>query len=149
LERTLVIAKPDAVQRGLVGEIVSRFERRGLRIVGLKAVQIDEELASRHYAVHKGKPFYDGLICYITSSPVVVMVLEGSRAIDVVRRTMGTTDPAQANVGTIRADLGMEIGRNLVHGSDGPDTASREISLFFREDELLSYTRDCDRWIFE
>jgi len=149
LERTLIIIKPDAVQRGLVGEVISRFERRGLRIVGMKAIQIDEKLASRHYSIHKGKPFYEGLIRYITSSPVVVMVLEGTRAIEVVRRTMGATNPAEADVGTIRADFGLEIGRNLVHGSDGPETAAREIELFFNGDELLSYERDFDRWIFE
>jgi nucleoside-diphosphate kinase len=149
LERTLIIIKPDAVQRGLVGDIISRFERRGLRIVGLKALQIDEELAARHYSVHVGKPFYDGLINYITSSPVVVAVLEGTRAIEVVRRTMGATNPAEADLGTIRADYGLEIGRNLIHGSDGEETAAREISLFFDESELLSYTRDFDRWIYE
>lgn len=149
MERTLVIVKPDAMQRGLVGEIVSRFERRGLRIVGMKAIQIDEALASRHYSVHEGKPFYNGLIQYITSSPVVVMVLEGTRAIEVVRRTMGATNPAEADMGTIRADFSLEIGRNLVHGSDGPDTASHEISLFFDDTELLSYERSFGCWIFE
>ncbi|GAJ02405.1 unnamed protein product [marine sediment metagenome] len=149
MERTLIIVKPDAVQRGLVGEIVSRFERRGLRIVGMKAMQIDAELASRHYAVHEGKPFYEGLISYITSSPVVVMVLEGTSAIEIARRTMGATNPAEAEMGTIRADFGLEIGRNLAHGSDGPETAVREVSLFFEDHELLSYARDFDRWIFE
>jgi nucleoside-diphosphate kinase len=149
LEHTLVIIKPDAVQRGLIGEIVSRFERRGLRIVGMKLMQIDEALARRHYAVHEGKSFYEPLICYITSSPVVVMVLEGNDAIDIVRRTMGATNPAEAAPGTIRADLGLEIGRNLVHGSDGPDTAAFEVPLFFGDAEILSYGRDTDRWIFE
>ena len=149
MERTLVIIKPDAVQRGLIGEIVSRFERRGLRIVAMKMMQITPELAERHYAIHKGKPFYEGLIQYITSSPVVVMVLEGKGAIDIVRRTMGATNPAEAAPGTIRADFGVEIGRNLVHGSDGPDTAAFEVPLFFTEEEILSYTRDTDRWIFE
>ncbi len=149
VERTLVIIKPDAVQRGLIGEIVSRFERRGLRIVAMKMMQITPELAERHYAIHKGKPFYEGLIQYITSSPVVVMVLEGKGAIDIVRRTMGATNPAEAAPGTIRADFGVEIGRNLVHGSDGPDTAAFEVPLFFTEEEILSYTRDTDRWIFE
>jgi nucleoside-diphosphate kinase len=149
LERTLVIIKPDAVQRGLVGEIVNRFERRGLRIVGMKLMQIDEALAQRHYAIHEGKPFYEPLIRYITSSPVVVMVLEANDAIDIVRNTMGATKPSEAAMGTIRADFGLEIGRNLVHGSDGPDTAAFEVSLFFAKDELLSYGRDTDRWIFE
>ncbi len=149
MERTLVIIKPDAVQRGLIGEITGRFERRGLRIVAMKMMQITPELAERHYAVHRGKPFYEGLIRYITSAPVVVMVLEGNRAIEIVRRTMGATNPAEATPGTIRADFGLEVGRNLVHGSDGPDTAAFEIPLFFTEEEILSYTRDTDRWIFE
>jgi nucleoside-diphosphate kinase len=149
LERTLVIIKPDAVQRGLIGEIISRFERRGLRIAGMKLVQIDESLARRHYAIHEGKPFYEPLIHYITSSPVVVMVLEANDAIDIVRRTMGATNPAEAAPGTIRADLGLEIGRNLVHGSDGPETAAFEVPLFFSDAEILSYGRDTDRWIFE
>jgi nucleoside-diphosphate kinase len=149
LERTLVIIKPDAVQRGLIGEIITRFERRGLRLAGMKLIHIDESLAQRHYAIHKGKPFYEPLIRYITSSPVVVMVLEGNDAINIVRRTMGATKPAEAAPGTIRADFSLEIGRNLVHGSDGPETAAFEVPLFFTEDELLSYERDTDRWIFE
>lgn len=149
LEHTLVIIKPDAVQRGLIGEIISRFERRGLRIVGMKLMQIDQALARRHYAVHEGKPFYEPLISYITSSPVVVMSLEGNDAIEVVRRTMGATNPAEAAPGTIRADFGLEIGRNLVHGSDGSETAAFEEPLFFDKDELVSYERAVDRWIFE
>jgi nucleoside-diphosphate kinase len=149
LERTLVIIKPDAVQRGLIGEIVTRFERRGLRIAALKLIHIDKSLAQRHYAIHEGKPFYEPLIRYITSSPVAVMVLEGNDAIETVRRTMGATNPAGAAPGTIRADLGLEIGRNLVHGSDGPETAAFEVGLFFTDEEILSYQRDTDRWIFE
>jgi nucleoside-diphosphate kinase len=149
LERTLVIIKPDAVQRGLIGGIITRFERRGLRIVALKLIQIDASLAQRHYAIHEGKPFYEPLIRYITSSPVVVMALEGNDAIETARRTMGATNPAEAAPGTIRADFGLEIGRNLVHGSDGPETAAFEAPLFFTEDEILSYERDIDRWIFE
>lgn len=149
MERTLVIVKPDGVQRGLIGEVITRFEKRGLRIAALKLIHITPELAERHYAVHKGKPFYPGLISYITSSPVVVMVLEGNGAIEIVRRTMGTTRPAEAAPGTIRADFGLEVGRNLVHGSDGPETAAFEIPLFFRDEEVLSYSRDTDRWIFE
>jgi len=149
LEHTLVIVKPDAVQRGLIGEIINRFERRGLRIVALKLIQIDTALAQRLYAIHEGKPFYEPLIRYITSSPVVVMVLEGNNAIEIARRTMGATNPAEAAPGTIRSDFGLEIGRNLVHGSDGPETAAFEVPLFFTEDELLSYERDTDRWIFE
>ncbi|HOR00316.1 MAG TPA: nucleoside-diphosphate kinase [Anaerolineae bacterium] len=149
MERTLVIVKPDGVQRGLVGPIISRFEARGLKIVGMKLMQIDRDLAARHYAVHEGKPFYAGLIDYITSSPVVVMVLEGPGAIDIARRTMGATRPAEAQPGTIRADFGLEVGRNLVHGSDGPETARCEIDLYFTEDELISWPRADDRWVYE
>ncbi len=149
MERTLVIIKPDGVQRGLIGEIIRRFERRGLRIAAMKMIQISTELAERHYAVHKGKPFYEGLIQYITSGPVVVMVLEGKQAIEIVRRTMGATNPAEAAPGTIRADFGVEIGRNLVHGSDSPETAAFEVPLFFSEEEILSYSRDVDPWIYE
>lgn len=149
MEHTLVIIKPDAVQRGLTGEIITRFERRGLRIVAMKLIQIDDALARRHYSIHEGKPFYEPLIRYITSGPVVVMVLEGNSVIEIVRRTMGATNPAEADPGTIRADLGLEIGRNLVHGSDGTETAAFEVPLFFTEDEILSYERDTDRWIFE
>jgi nucleoside-diphosphate kinase len=149
LERTLVIIKPDAEQRGLIGDIVARLERRGLRIAALKLVHMDKALAERHYAVHQGKPFYEKLIGYITSSPVVVMVLEANDVIDIVRRTMGATKPAEADPGTIRADLALEVGRNLVHGSDSAQSAAYEIPLFFTDDEILSYTRDTDRWVFE
>jgi len=149
VERTLIIIKPDAVQRGLIGEIIARFERRGLRIVGMKLMQIDEALARRHYAVHEGKPFYEPLVAYITSGPVVVMALEGKDAIAVARRTMGATNPAEALPGTIRADFGIEIGRNLVHGSDGPETAAFELDLFFDENELLRYERAIDPWVSE
>ena len=149
MERTLFIIKPDAVQRGLIGEIIARVERRGLKLIGMKLIQITPELASRHYAVHKGKPFYEPLVEYITSSPVVVMVWEGRQAIEVVRKTMGATNPANAEPGTLRADFAVEIGRNLVHGSDGPETAVYEVGLFFREDELVPWTRDTERWITE
>jgi len=148
MERTLVIIKPDAVQRGLIGETVSRLERRGLKIVGMKLMQIDEELARRHYSVHRGKPFFEGLIDYITSAPVVVMVVEGPKAIEAVRLTMGATDPVNAAPGTIRGDYALDILRNLVHGSDGPDTARAEVALFFGENELVSWPRDTDRWAF-
>lgn len=148
MERTLVIIKPDAVQRGLIGETVSRLERRGLKIVGMKLMQIDEELARRHYSVHRGKPFFEGLIDYITSAPVVVMVVEGPKAIEAVRFTMGATDPVNAAPGTIRGDYALDILRNLVHGSDGPDTARTEVALFFGENELVSWPRDTDRWAF-
>lgn len=149
MERTLVIIKPDAVQRGLIGPVLTRLERRGLRFAAMQLIQITPELAARHYAVHQGKPFYDGLIEFITSGPVVVAVIEGPDAIDTVRKTMGATNPAQAEPGTIRADFGLEIGRNLVHGSDGPDTASYEIPLYFAEEDILSYERAIDAWINE
>ncbi|HFD38738.1 MAG TPA: nucleoside-diphosphate kinase [Anaerolineae bacterium] len=149
MERTLVIIKPDGVQRGLIGPILTRLEQRGLRFAALKLMQIGPELAARHYAVHKGKPFYEPLIEFITSGPVVVAVVEGENAIEIVRKTMGATNPAQAEPGTIRADFGLEIGRNLVHGSDGPETAAYEIPLFFREEEILSYERAIDGWIHE
>lgn len=149
MERTLVLIKPDAVQRGLVGEIIARLERRGLKIVGLKLVDVTETLARKHYAVHEGKPFFEPLISYITAGPVVAMVVEGPKAIEVVRRTMGATTPAEATPGTIRADYALEIGRNLVHGSDGPETAEKEIALWFGEHELASWTRATDQWIYE
>jgi nucleoside-diphosphate kinase len=149
MERTLVIIKPDGVQRGLIGPILTRLERRGLRFAALKLMQITPELAARHYAVHQGKPFYDPLIEFITSGPAVVAVIEGRDAINIVRKTMGATNPAQAEPGTVRADYGLEIGRNLVHGSDGPDTAAYEVPLFFAEDEILSYERAVDAWINE
>lgn len=149
MERTFIIIKPDAVQRGLIGPIIARFEQRGLRIVGLKFMQISRQLAERHYAVHEGKPFYEGLLDYITSAPVVVMALEGPQAIAVARATMGATRPLEATPGTIRADFGLEVGRNLVHGSDGPETARFELDLFFAESELIAWARDTDRWILE
>lgn len=149
MERTLVIIKPDAVQRGLVGEIIARLERRGLKLSGMKLIQMDEALARRHYGVHEGKPFFEGLIKYITSAPAVVMVVEGPGAIEAVRRTMGATHPADAAPGTIRADYALEIGRNLVHGSDGPETAVKEIALFFDQAEMLVWQRDTDAWIYE
>jgi len=149
MERTLVILKPDAVQRGLIGPIITRLEQRGLRFAAMKLMQISHELAARHYAIHKGKPFYEGLVQFITSGPVVAAVIEGKDAINIVRKTMGATSPANAEPGTIRADFGLEIGRNLVHGSDGPDTAAYEIPLFFTEDEILTYERAVDHWIHE
>lgn len=148
MERTFVIIKPDGVQRGLIGEIVGRFERRGLKIVGMKFMQVSDELAREHYAVHEGKPFYAGLIAYITSAPVVALVLEGTDAIAAVRKTLGATKPAEAEMGTIRADFGLEIGRNLVHGSDGPETAASEIALWFGDD-TVAWSRATDGWIFE
>ncbi len=148
MERTFIILKPDAVQRGLVGEIIKRFEQRGLKLAAMRMVQVSNELASEHYAVHEGKPFYEGLISYITKSPVVTMVLEGTNAIAVVRSTVGATNPADAAPGTIRADFGLEIGRNLIHASDGPETAQSEMELWFGDD-LVDWNRNTDEWIFE
>ncbi len=149
MERTLIIVKPDGVQRGLVGSVLQRFEGRGLKIVGLKMIQVSRELAERHYGVHKGKPFFPGLVDFITSSPVVVGVLEGPNAIEVTRSTVGATNPASAAPGTIRADFGLTIGRNLIHASDGNETAEHEINLFFNADELVSYDRAIDSWLIE
>ncbi|MCO6451419.1 MAG: nucleoside-diphosphate kinase [Caldilineales bacterium] len=148
MERTFIMLKPDAVQRGLIGEIISRFERRGLKLVGMRFMHVPKSLAEEHYAVHKERPFYNGLIEYITSGPVVAMVWEGPNAIAAARSTMGATNPVNAAPGTIRADFGMEIGRNLVHGSDGNETAAFEIGLWFG-DETPSWDRDTDRWILE
>ena len=149
MERTLILVKPDAVQRGLIGEVLGRLEARGLRVVGLRLMHVDEALARRHYAEHDGKPFFAGLVDYITSSPLVAAVLEGPDAIAAARQTMGATRPTEAAPGTIRGDLGLEVGRNLVHGSDGPESAAREIALFFGDDPLPSWERATDPWIFE
>jgi len=149
LERTLIILKPDAVQRGLLGELLTRFERRGLKVVGLKMMAVPADLAQAHYAEHVGKPFYDGLIRYITSSPVVVLVLEGKGAVATSRSTIGATNPANAAPGTIRADFAVETGRNLVHGSADPEAAAREVALWFQDGELTAWPRDTDRWIQE
>ena len=149
MERTLVLVKPDAMQRGLAGEILARLERRGLRIAGLKLMQVDRALAERHYGEHAGKPFYEGLVGYITSCPIVAAVLEGTDAVEAVRTTMGKTNPRDAAPGTIRGDFGLEIGRNLIHGSDSPASAEREVQLFFDATELHTYSRDVDKWVFE
>ena len=136
-ERTLILVKPDAMQRGLAGEIIARLERRGLRIAGLKLLQVDRALAERHYGEHVGKPFYEGLIDYITACPIVAAVFEGPNAVAAARQTMGATRPTEAAPGTIRGDLGLEVGRNLVHGSDSPESAKREIGLWFGDAELV------------
>lgn len=150
LQRTLVIVKPDGVQRGLVGEILSRLERRGLKLVALRFKQVDRQLAERHYAEHEGKPFYEGLVSYILSGPVVVAVVEGIDAVAAVRTTVGATNPARAAAGTIRGDLGIEIGRNLIHASDEqPGSAEREVALWFPDGDLIEWSRDSDRWIRE
>jgi nucleoside-diphosphate kinase len=149
MERTLILVKPDGMQRGLAGEILSRLEHRGLRMVGLKLLQVDRSLAERHYGEHVGKPFYEGLVSYITACPIVAAVLEGTDAVEAVRNTMGKTNPRDAAPGTIRGDFGLEIGRNLIHGSDSLESAEREVSLFFRPEELLSYERAIDQWVSE
>lgn len=149
MERTLVLVKPDGVQRGLIGEIISRLERRGLKLVAARFVQVSSELAEKHYAVHQGKPFYDGLIRYITSAPVMAMVWEGPSAVALVRQTMGATRPHEAAPGTIRHDFAVVVGRNLTHASDSPENAVSEINLWFRPEEIVSWGRSDDPWIFE
>jgi len=149
LQQTLVIVKPDGVQRALVGKILARFEERGMKLVALKMLQVSRELAEQHYAVHQGKFFYDGLVGYITSSPVVVMVLEGHEAIGAVRAMVGATRPWEAAAGTIRGDYAMMGLRNLIHASDAPETAKNEIALWFKPEELCAYPREMDRWVNE
>ena len=149
MERTLVLVKPDGVQRGLIGSIISRLEQRGLKLVGLKLIQVDDALARKHYGEHVDRPFFDGLVDFITSAPVVAMVWESNDAVEAVRNTMGQTNPTTSPPGTIRGDLGLDIGRNLVHGSDSLESAQREVSLFFGDGELLDYERSNDRWIKE
>lgn len=146
-ERTLILIKPDAVQRLLVGRIIDRFEQRGLRIVAMKLIHVDRDLAERHYAVHRDKPFFYGLVEFITSAPLVAMAAEGPNAIAVCRAINGATKPQDAAPGTIRGDLALETGQNLVHASDAPDTAEQELALWFSPDELLDYPRDIDRWV--
>ena len=149
MERTLVLLKPDAVQRALVGEIVSRLERKGLRFAAMKLMRVSEELAHRHYGEHEGKPFFGELVSFITSGPVLAMIVEGENAVALVRSLMGATNPVEASPGTIRGDLGIAIGMNLIHGSDSPESAARETALFFGDGETLDYQRDVDRWITE
>ena len=147
MERTLVILKPDAVQRGLIGPILTRIEQRGFRIVAMKMMRISRELAERHYAEHKGRSFYEGLIAFITSAPVVVMVVEGPQAVRIIRQMMGKTNAADAAPGTIRGDFALSM-KNLIHGSDSPESAAREIALYFTEEEILTYERPTDRWSY-
>ncbi|GAB4419830.1 MAG: nucleoside-diphosphate kinase [Anaerolineae bacterium] len=149
MERTLIIIKPDGVERNLIGPIITRFEQRGLKIVGMKMLQVSDQLARQHYAVHEGKSFFEPLIEYITSAPVVVMALEGPQAVQAARNTIGATKPVEATAGSIRGDFGMMVGRNLVHGSDSPENGAAEIALWFDESELVSYERVVDRWILE
>src|SRR5512137_3206214 len=149
VERSLVLVKPDGVQRALVGEVISRLERRGLRLVAAKFIQVSRELAETHYAIHKGKPFYEGLIAYITSAPVMAMVWEGPKAIEAIRQTMGATSPTAAAPGSIRHDFALEIGRNLTHASDSVENGEKEVALWFTPQELVSWERALDEWIFE
>jgi nucleoside-diphosphate kinase len=149
VERTLVLVKPDGVQRGLIGEIIARLERRGLRLVAAKFMWVSSSLAEKHYAIHKGKPFYGGLIKYITSSPVMAMAWEGPSAVAAVRQTMGSTRPVEAAPGTVRHDFGLEVGRNLTHASDSVANGGEEVSLWFSKDEMIEWTRTQDAWIFE
>jgi len=148
-ERTFVIIKPDAVQRGLTGEIINRFEKKGIKIVAMKLVSVSRELAEKHYEVHRGKPFFEPTVKYITSSPVVAMVLEGINAIEMIRGMMGKTDPQKAEMGTIRGDYSQFIGRNIVHGSDSKETAELEINLWFKPKEIADYTRIDEEWLSE
>jgi len=149
VEQTFVLVKPDGVQRGLVGEIIARLERRGLRLVAAKFMAVSKELAETHYAIHKGKPFYDGLIEYITSAPVMAMVWEGPSAVAAVRQTMGATRPTEAAPGSVRHDFGLEVGRNITHASDSVENGQKETELWFKPEELVAWDRDIDRWVFE
>ena len=149
MERTLVLIKPDGVQRGLIGEIIGRLERRGLRLLGAKFLQVSPELAETHYAIHQGKPFYDGLIAYITSAPVMAIAWEGPNAIAAVRQTMGATRPTEAAPGSVRHDFALEVGRNLTHASDSVENGQAEVSLWFTNQELVPWKRAIDPWVFE
>jgi nucleoside-diphosphate kinase len=149
MEQTLVLVKPDGVQRSLVGEVISRLERRGIKLVAMKLMQVSDELAREHYGEHVERPFFRGLVDFITSSPIVAMVWEAEDVVQVVRETMGSTNPVSAPMGTIRGDLGLNIGRNLVHGSDSAESAVREIALFFQAEEILSYAKSTDSWVTE
>jgi nucleoside-diphosphate kinase len=149
MERTLVLVKPDGVQRGLIGEVIGRLEHRGLRMVAAKFIQVSQELAETHYAIHKGKTFYDGLIEYITSAPVMAMAWDGPNAVAAIRQTMGATRPTEAAPGSIRHDFALEVGRNLTHASDSVENGEKEVALWFSPAELIDWKRDSDRWIFE
>lgn len=149
MERSLVLVKPDGVQRGLIGEVFMRLERRGLRLIAAKFLRVSKTLAEQHYAEHKGKPFYNGLIEYITSAPVVAMAWEGPEAVAAIRQTMGSTKPTEATPGSLRHDFGLQIGRNLTHASDKPERGNEEVALWFKEDELVKWEREIDRWVFE
>jgi len=149
MEKTFVMIKPDGVQRRLIGEIISRFEKAGIKIVAMKFLSVSKEMAEKHYAIHKGKPFYESLISYITSGPVCTMVLEGNNVVERVRKMVGATDPGEAMPGTIRGDYAQEIGRNIVHASDSSRTAQQEIALWFSERDIIDYTLTDEKWLFE
>jgi len=149
VERSLVLVKPDGVQRGLIGKVIARLERRGLRLAGAKFMQVAKALAEEHYAIHRGKPFYEGLIAYITSAPVMAMAWEGPGAVAAIRQTMGATRPLEAAPGTVRHDFALEVGRNIAHASDSLENGEQEVALWFKQEELVSWSRDVDRWIFE
>jgi nucleoside-diphosphate kinase len=148
MERSLVLIKPDAVQRALAGQIISRLEMKGLKIVAMKMLYMDKNLAERHYAIHEGKVFFDDLVSFIASSPLIAIVFQGENAVQIIRQMMGETDPTKASVGTIRGDFGIDVGHNLVHGSDSPENARREVDLFFSPEEILEYERELDRWVY-
>lgn len=149
MDRTFVMVKPDGVQRGLVGDIVARFERRGLKVVGLKMLTVSDELAKKHYAEHAAKPFFPSLVSFIRSGPVVAMVIEGKNVVPIVRSMVGATNPANSNPGTIRGDFAVDMGRNVIHASDSPDSAKREISLYFDNSEIAAYVRIDEQWLYE
>ena len=149
MERTFVMVKPDGVHRNLAGDIISRFENKGFKITALKLIQVDRETAEKHYEEHADKPFFTGLVEYITSSPVVVMVVEGKNVVQEIRKMMGKTNPQEAAPGTIRGDFAIEIGRNIVHGADSVESAEREIALYFEEREIISYGKQLDEWVYE
>jgi nucleoside-diphosphate kinase len=149
MEKTFVLIKPDGVQRGLVGEVIARLERRGLKMIAAKFMSVSLELAETHYGIHKGKPFYDGLIKYITSAPVMAMVWEGPNAVTAVRQTMGATRPTEAAPGSVRHDFGLEVGRNITHASDSVENGINEIALWFTTGELVRWSRSIDEWVFE
>jgi nucleoside-diphosphate kinase len=149
VERSLVLVKPDGVQRALIGEVISRLERRGLRLVAARFMAVSHELAEEHYAIHKGKSFYPGLLAYITSAPVMAMVWEGPNAVAAIRQTMGATRPCEAAPGTVRHDFALEVGRNITHASDSPENGEKETALWFKENEIVSWSREVDKWVFE
>ncbi|MED4070363.1 nucleoside-diphosphate kinase [Priestia endophytica] len=149
MERTFIMVKPDGVQRNIVGDVVTRFEKKGFQLVGAKLMNVSEDLAKEHYKEHKEKPFFGELVDFITSSPVFAMVWEGENAVTVARKMLGKTNPAEAEVGTIRGDYGLQVAKNVVHGSDSNESATREISLFFEESELVNYTKLINDWVYE